>query len=345
MLRGAVLLGLFLSQAIGVAQSAEPTAAGLFNLYRQGQFEAFTAQLARVRDFGILRKQIAREGVAWPPEAKAAFLLETADAALQHKALTARTGPEVELFEDACKAVRQLPPQGQFEAAWQGMALSVLSARYASVISVGDHLKHIRGRFDEGRMALIRAMPGERTSWREATQVQPTMTGPADNDMWFTQRSRMGRASMRDAVKLFEAARQHESVRAEATLRQAALLSTWDQHGEALSLLATVETMSDDPWLRYMTALVSGRSLEAAGRIGDAQLAYRTAVSLQANGKAAKLALASMVFATGGREEADRLVAEALSERAGPPDPWKEFLLGDFRFLEVRRTAMRGQLR
>ncbi len=283
--------------------------------------------------------------MAWPSATKAAFLLETADVALQRKALTVRTGPEVALFEDACKAVRQLPLQGQFEAAWQAMALSVLSARYASVISVADHLKHIRGRFDEGRMALIRAMPGERNAWYEATQVQPTLVSPAEHDIGFAQRSRTGRAGMRDVVKLFEAARRYESVRAEATLRQAAVLATWDQHGDALPLLATVEVLSDDPWLRYMAGLLSGRSMEAVGRVSDAQVAYRSAVSLQANGKAARLALASMVFGAGQREQADRLVGEALSERAGPPDPWKEFLLGDFRFLEVRRAAMRGQLR
>ena len=339
------MLVLLLSHPGGAAQSAEPTAAGLFNFYRQGQFEAFTGQLARVRDFGALRKQVAREGVDWPLEAKAAFLLETADAALQYKELTIRTGPEVELFEDACKAVRQLPPQGQFEAAWQAAAFSVLSARYAGVISVDDHLKHIRGRFDEGRMALIRTMRGERNAWYEATQIQPTLIGPDPMEGGLPPRSRLGRAEMRDVVKLFEVARRFESVRAEATLRQAALLATWDQHGEALPLLAAVESMSDDPWLRYMVALISGRILEATGRSKDAQAAYQSAVNLQPNGKAARLVLASMVFATGQREEADRLVAEALSERAGPPDPWKEFLTGDFRLLEVRRTAMRGQVR
>jgi hypothetical protein len=340
-----VLLALFFSQPSGATQSAEPTAAELFSVYRQGQFDAFTGQLARVRDFGALRKQIARQGVDWPAEAKAAFLLETADAALQHKELMVKTGPEVDLFEDACKAARQLPPQGQFEAAWHAAAFSVLSARYAGVISVDDHLKHVRGRFDEGRMALIRAMPGERAAWREATQVQPTLTGPDPTEGHLPSRSRLGHAHMRDVVKLFEAARRHESVRAEATLRQAALLATWQKHDEALPLLATVEGMSDDPWLRYMTALVSGRSLEALGRSRGAQLAYRSAVNLQANGKAARLALASMIFTAGGREEADQLVSEALTERAGPPDPWKEFLGGDFRFLEERRTAMRGQLR
>ena len=339
------MLALLLSQPSGATQSAESTAAELFNFYQQGQFEVFAGQLALVPDFGALRKQIAREGRDWLPEAKAAFLLETADAALQRKELTVRTGPEVELFEDACKALRQLPPQGRFEAAWHAAAFSVLSARYASVISVDDHLKHIRGRFEEGRMALIRAMPGERAAWREATQIQPTLAGPDPTEGGLPSRSRLGHAHMRDVVKLFEAARRFESVRAEATLRQAALLATWQKHDEALPLLATVEGMSDDPWLRYMTALLSGRSLEATGRSKDAQAAYQFAVSLQANGKAARLALASMVFAAGMREEADRLVGEALSERAGPPDPWKEFLGGDFRFLEVRRTAMRGQLR
>ena len=260
-----------------------------------------------------------REGKAWPLEAKAAFLLETADAALQRKPLTVRTGPEVDLFEDACKAVRQLPPQGQFEAAWHAAALSVLSARYASGTSIDDHLKHIRGRFDEGRMALIRAMRGER--------------------------SRMGRAEIRDVVKLFEDARRFESVRAEATVRQAALLGTWGQHAEALPLLAMIEGLSDDPWLRYMAALMTGRSLEALGRRSDALLAYRAAVNLHVNGKAARLALASMVFGAGEREEADRLVSEALSEYPGPPDPWKEFPGGDFRLLEVRRAAMREQFR
>jgi tetratricopeptide (TPR) repeat protein len=341
------VLALFLSQQSAVLLPAEPTAAALFNAYRQRQFAAFTAELARVQDFGELRKQIAREGKAWPPEAKAAFLLETADAALQRKPLTVRTGPEVDLFEDACKAVRQLPPQGQFEAAWHAAALSVLSARYASGTSIDDHLKHIRGRFDEGRLALIRAMPGERNAWYEATQVQSTLpkSGPEPMEGFLPSRSRMGRADMRDVVKLFEAARRFESVRAEATVRQAALLATWGQHAEALPLLAMIERLSDDPWLRYMAALMTGRSLEALGRRNDALLAYRAAVNLHVNGKAARLALASMVFGAGEREEADRLVSEALSEHPGPPDPWKEFLGGDFRLLEARRAAMREQLR
>jgi tetratricopeptide (TPR) repeat protein len=342
-----VLLALALSQPSGAAQSAEPTAAELFTVYRQGQFEKFTGQLARVGDFGDLRKQIARDGRDWPIEAKAAFLLETADLALQQKPLTNRTGPGVDLFEDACKAVRQLAPQGQFEAAWHAVAFSVLSARYATGLSVDDHLKHIRGRFDEGRMALVRAMPGERNAWYEATQVQPTLpkTGPEPMEGFLPSRRRMGHAHMRDVVKLFESARRFESVRAEATLRQAALLATWDFHDEALPLLASVDGMTDDPWLRYMSALMSGRSLEATGRSREAHGAYQAALNLQANGRAARLALASMVFATGLRDEADRLVGEALSERAGPPDPWKEFLAGDFRFLDIRRDAMRGRLR
>ena len=340
-----VVFALFLSQPSGAAQSAEPTATELFSAYQQRQFEAFTAQVARVRDFGALRKQIARDGKDWPLEAKAAFLLETADAALQHKELTTRTGPEVDLFEDACKAVRQLPPLGQFEAAWHAAALSVLSARYAGVISVDDHLKHIRGRFDEGRMALIRTMRGERNAWYEATQkVLPTFNGPDPTGGMVSLLGRRGHAEMRDVVKLFEVARRYESARAEATVRQAAMLATWGFHSEALPLLATVESMSDDPWLRYMAALLTGRSLEASGRSQDAQAAYQSAVNLQVNGKAARLALAAMVFAAGQREEADRLVSEALSERLGPPDPWKEFLGGDFRLLTVRRTAMREKL-
>jgi Flp pilus assembly protein TadD len=123
------------------------------------------------------------------------------------------------------------------------------------------------------------------------------------------------------------------------------LFSIWQQHDEALPLLTSVESLTTDPWLRYMAALVSGRSLEALGRRNDAEIAYRSAVNLQPNGQAARLALASMVFAAGGREEADRLVAEAVSASTGPPDPWKEFFGGEFRFLEVRRTAMREQVR
>ena len=342
-----VVLVLFLSPPIGlVAQSVEPAAAELFRAYQQRQFDQFASQLTGIRDFGALRKQIAREGKDWPLEAKAAFLLETADAALQHKELTVRTGPEVDLFEDACKAVRQLPPQGQFEAAWHAAALSVLAARYGAAISVDEHLKHIRGRFDEGRMALVRAMPGERISWHDATQVvQPTFNGPDPTEGFLPSPRRMGRANMRDVVKILEAGRKHDSARPEATLRQAVLFSIWQQHDEALPLLAIVESLTNDPWLRYMAALMSGRSLEAVGRRGDAQAAYRSAVNLQPNGKAARLALASMVFAAGGREEADRLVGEVLSATSSSPDPWKEFFGGEFRFLEVRRTAMREQIK
>jgi tetratricopeptide (TPR) repeat protein len=324
-----VFLALLLLQA-GAAQPAEPTAAELFNLYQQRQFEAFTGGLARVQDFAALRRQIGRESANWPPEAKAAFLLETADAALQYKEPIAQSEPEAELLEDACKAVRQLPPQGEFEAAWHAAALSVLSAPYARGVSVDNHVKHIRGRFDAGRIAMIRAMPGERRSWHEATQVPL---------------SRSGRAHMRDVVKLFEAARRFDSVRAEATIRQAALLTTWDVHAEALPLLASVDAMTEDPWLRYMAALVQGRSLQGAGRGAEAQAAYRSAANLQPNGKAARLALAAMLFSTGTRDEADRLVSEALSEQDGPVDPWREFLGGEFRFLEARKAAMRGLLR
>jgi hypothetical protein len=343
---GVVTLCVFLLQPGGRAQTSQPSAAELFKTYHLHQFEAFSERLAMVRDFGALRKQIEREGVDWSPGAKAAFLLEVAHAALQHKAAPARSGPEVGLFEDACKAVRQLPPHGSIEAAWHAFALSVLSARYASVISVDDHLKHVRGRFDEGRLALIRAMPGERNAWDEATQgIQPAFDGPDPTEGFLPSRGRFARASMHDVVKLFEAARQFESVRAEATLRQAALQATWGEHAEALSLLAQIDGLSDDPWLRYLAALFTGRSLEATGRSRDAYIAYQAAAGLHPNGKAARLALASLAFTAGGRDEADRLVVDMLSDRPGGADPWKEFLGGDFRLLEIRRTAMREQLR
>ncbi len=344
-MRGALALGLCLPLSAGLAQSPDPSATDLFRAYRLRQFDQVSSQLAGVRDFGALRKQIAREGGAWPLEARAAFLLEVADAALQRRERPMRTGPEVGLFEDACQTARRLAPLGEFDSAWQAAALSVLSAPYAAGISVDGHLTHMRGRYDEGQIAMKRAMPRERLSWHEATQVQPTLTGPAQHDMNFAFRSRLGRAGMRDVVKLFETARRYESARAEATLRQAALLATWEEHGEALPLLAEFDGLSDDPWLRHMAALLSGRSLEAAGRGTEAQAAYRSAITLQANGKAARLALASIVFASGGREEADRLVSEALTEQPGPPDPWSEFLGGDFRFLDARRAAMREHVR
>lgn len=341
----ALVLGVLTSQPGTVAQSAEPSASDLFYAYRLRRFDEFAAKLGGVKDVGALRKQVEREGRDWPTETKAAFLLELADAALQSSARKFRTGPEVGLFEDACQTVRRLSPQGQFETAWHAAAISVLSARYATMIPVEDHLKHVRGRFDEGHLALIRAMPRERMAWAEAIQIQPSLEGPAQTEMWFALRSRTGRAGMRDTVKLFEAARAHESVRAEATVRQAAILAIWEEHKEALPLLEGVPRMTDDPWLRYMAAILSGRSLEATGRYADADAAYRSAASVQSNGKAARLAHAAMLFAAGRREEADQLVTEALSERAGPADPWKEFFSGDFRFLEGRRTAMRDLLK
>jgi hypothetical protein len=56
------------------------------------------------------------------------------------------------------------------------------------------------------------------------------------------------------------------------------------------------------------------------------------------------LALASIVFSAGRHEQADRLVAEALSPSAQDSDPWVEFPNGDFRFFDARRTTLRERI-
>jgi tetratricopeptide (TPR) repeat protein len=339
-----VLLCVFPVQPHALTQSAQPSATDLFNLYLQKRFDQFSGQLALVGNFGDLRKDVGRVGREWPAEATAAFLLEASDAASRSNARPARSGPEIDLFEDACKIVRQLPPGGEFEAAWHAAALSALSAPYVLAYRIDGHLGHIRGRHDEGHVALIRAMPDERNSWREATRVQPTLAGPAQTNMYFEQRRRLGRAAMRDAVKLLEDASRHEDVRAEATLRQAGLLSLWDFHDEALPLLETASGLTEDPWLCYLMRVFAGRSLEALGRTAEAQSAYQEAVNLRAGGRTARLALASIVFSAGRHEQADRLVAEALSPSAQDSDPWVEFPNGDFRFFDARRTTLRERI-
>jgi tetratricopeptide (TPR) repeat protein len=87
-----------------------------------------------------------------------------------------------------------------------------------------------------------------------------------------------------------------------------------------------------DPFVRYLAHFFTGRMHEAAGRRDDAAAAYRQALDVQPRVQSGTMALAASLFLEQKPAEAYELVNAAFAVKPRPPDPWRLFGYGDYRF-------------
>jgi tetratricopeptide (TPR) repeat protein len=132
------------------------------------------------------------------------------------------------------------------------------------------------------------------------------------------------------AAASFEALVKVDALRPEAGLRLAHVQIEQRRFDRALASLDDVDVSMRDGYVRYLSQLFRGVALEGLGRSGDAQTAYRAALATGPHAHAATMALATSLFRTGQRAEADELVGSLLEDDDQSKDVWWAYWAGDF---------------
>src|SRR5262249_37427892 len=134
-------------------------------------------------------------------------------------------------------------------------------------------------------------------------------------------------------------AQKFDASRAEALMREGALVAASGKPADALAMFEHSETLAGDEWVSYLAHLLKGRALDATGRSADAEAAYREALALRPHARSVNLAPAATTFARGVRS--DTALANVFDPAADATDPWAQLANGDYRFWPARREALR----
>lgn len=129
------------------------------------------------------------------------------------------------------------------------------------------------------------------------------------------------------ASKAFGLALSDAVSRDEAQLRRGHVLLQQEKGEGARAVLETLIGASSDPALLYMAHLFLGRAHENAGRLPQADGAYRAALTLRPDSQAAALALAYVLWTRGEPEAGARMqTALAHGGKRSRPDPYWEYV-------------------
>jgi tetratricopeptide (TPR) repeat protein len=344
----AVSLAVLGSGRVGAA----PTTADLFQRYIQAPGRVL-AELGSVDDLDAARADLdhlAPKFLSAPPPPKAAasagapadpaapivplleqrrrdlvtFALDLAGANVVRHGLAARR-----LVEWACYNVRRHLPPNDFDHRWQLAALALVEAEIDPE-ALREHAGHFESQFPgEPRAAMARAIADEQVT----APVELGVVSNANATALARARNPSGAATavlLDRAAASFEALVKVDVLRPEAGLRLAHVQIEQRRFDRALASLDDVDVSMRDGYVRYLSQLFRGVALEGLGRSGDAQTAYRAALATGPHAHAATMALATSLFRTGQRAEADELVASLLEDDDQSKDVWWAYWAGDF---------------
>ena len=269
-----------------------------------------------------LARTIKRTGPLWiaaagPAEtarrrfALAAFLLEflVYQGDMQ---LWKRGEPASNLLELACEFVRGTPVRP--EELWWAFASVALLERFGAADALMAHLDHLRERFpDQPRWILVRAIAEDMRTWPEARG----------------ERFKPDADTISRVIARYTEAAASEANRAEARLRLGYFEWRRGNTAEALAQYDQADTPVD-PYVAYTLHLFRGRALESAGRLDDAIVAYRAALSIT-SAQSGILALGAALAAAHRGDEASALVRQRLIVTDEPIDPWTVYVAPDTR--------------
>lgn len=239
-------------------------------------------------------------------------------------------GPEAaRMLEWACYTVRRHLPPNDFDASWQFAALAMMEAEmYPDALRV--HVGHLESQFpNEPRVLLARALADEQaTAPLEVAAVNYQALAAFERSRNPAGASQT--ALMERAAKSYEAIQNVPALRAEASLRLAHLEIGLHRFDEALASLDVAEAAATDGYTVYLIRLFRGQALEGVGRVSGAEAAYRSALEIGPNAHAATMALATLLFRNGHRDEAYPLLDKLLQNDDPTRDGWWSYWSGDF---------------
>jgi tetratricopeptide (TPR) repeat protein len=110
-------------------------------------------------------------------------------------------------------------------------------------------------------------------------------------------------------------------------MRLSWLLHRAGRPAEALDLLQQAEAFDAPADVRYLTALIRGRVLQAHRDLPEAEQAYGRALEIWPGSQSARVGLMTVTALQGNQPVAVELADAVIAERE-TPDPWWSYWLG-----------------
>jgi hypothetical protein len=379
-----VVLVLLMGAPAGIVQRSAPAALGaapqILDAYERGDYDGAVAAMPTVGGLEGFGRRLAQEAPRWisaaGPDAVARRRMIVATVALEaaRPAMERKVWPDIDsadpvgarLIEWGCGFLREAPPHPA-ERWWHLASLALGQYSYDQLFLIGvpenlkhaldfpgqvsfavrahgralNHLNHARGRFpDEPRIKLIdvaaREVMGDVGSWSWLSRHQNDLV-----DGWvrghpdLLQRLGWSYAELTSVP----------SIRGEAHLRAGVVEFRFGRFDAALKHLDRVEAFSTEPFLVYLSRFFRAKSYERQRQVARAEMAYRSALEVVPNAGSSATALATLLFLSDRREEANALVEAALAARPQPADPWREYWAGDHRLWADHIRRVREALR
>jgi tetratricopeptide (TPR) repeat protein len=345
--------------ALTRAQGNPARVLDLLDRYERGDHDGVVADLAAASDPGALARELQRRGEAWasPPKADAATVerrrlvaaVFTLDLAASH--LETDWGVLRSTVEWACELIRKGRPTAK-ERVWHRAAVAlaegasdeyfllwlppysspdaIVRQRFASFVHAG----HAARRFpDEIRFRVAEAFAYGLPALGEPKRDAPLRIGRQEIDA--------GEASIRRWKKFVG----DQQVGAEAQLRIGHIYYCIGNAKAAVGHYQSALQSTQDPFLQYLAHFFTGRMHEAQGRRHDAAAAYRQALGVQPFVQSGTMALAGTLFLDEKPSEAYALVNAAFAAKPRPPDPWRLWGYGDYRFWPDLIKELRREIR
>jgi tetratricopeptide (TPR) repeat protein len=147
------------------------------------------------------------------------------------------------------------------------------------------------------------------------------------------------------AIAFYDQALPYASVRAEAALRAAWLLTRLGRQAEALERLSAFDDRwTSDPVLRYWHRLFRGKALEGLGRPNEAAAAYDQALSIVPSAQSPRIAMMAIDARLNRPGEAAARALDIRTTTTPVIDPWWSYPFGDLRFFAARMKALRAMV-
>jgi tetratricopeptide (TPR) repeat protein len=343
-----------------------PSTTGLLDRYARGDYTALTVPRSAL-DLQRMRQGLVHDAEPWIRDGRASETrrrqLVAATVALE----LARAGFDVDWGEG-----RQLIEWGsgllrkgtadETERLWHLAALSLIHGAYDYELQVKQQKEAWR-RFDtEPRFFLAVVLMLESETWPDPDRGEPwdandaaleqaaesvaarrTTRQPIPSDVREKAMEYQRRAKMRSVIELLEDLSNEEAIRADALLRLG-FLHLRLRHAEiAVEQFEDVLALTQDPVLLYLAHFLTGQAHEQDGDRANAIAAYRAALEALPSTPSASVAIASLLFLAGNRDEAASLIDAAVKKPAAL-DPWRDYQSGDFRFWSARFDALRKAL-
>jgi tetratricopeptide (TPR) repeat protein len=376
-------VGLAAACSLSLGGQTPPAAITLLERYAAGQFDAVTAELGGIDDFGQLLKDLKNYAGEWiaaggPADvsrrelAAATFALEAArvDEWWEWKWIqepppgttplpTLYWKPPPLLIEWACELFRRDDAPRPIERTWQLAAMAVAQRSEDTQFLIGFTELLGGGPAPAAAPVNLPHVPirnlriGPMRRGIEVANVQDEIGHlnhivdrfPTEMRFMLGQGIARERDFPEDAAKIYTGLADDPDVGAEALTRLGGLQVRQNRVADALPSLDRAERLTRDSYLLYLTRLFRGQALLRTKKEAAAEAAFRGALAARPAMETASLLLAELLFKAGNRTEAQSLMARVLAADPSVRDPYLEAVHGDDRFWPALVARLRREIK